>query len=416
MQNRYDEYLKTPDILAEMIAPRLDPLSLSAYTLTCAAGHGMAEVRQSIAAGRTGLSGDAWPESEVDTVLGRVFGVYDAALKIATEDECRNNRLALLGLQNDRFLDAVERVKEKFGRDRCAVIIGTSTSSIERSEYAFAHLTAAGEFPPECMQMDMHHPHATTAFIARTLDISGATMTISTACSSSAKTFASAARWMDCGIADAVIVGGVDSLCLSVIHGFHSLQLVSPTACRPFDLKRDGINLGEAAGFALLTREPRGDCPVVLLGYGESCDAYHMSSAHPDGLGAEIAMQAAIDRSGRSFADIDYINMHGTGTRSNDDIEGRVCAKLFPPTTSASSTKGWTGHTLGAAGITEAIIAFDTLLTDTLPATLNTTDPDPTLAASLLLENKQTRVDIVMSNSFGFGGNNCSLIFGRSNT
>ena len=399
-----------------MIAKHLAPLSVSAYTLTCAAGHGMAEVRQSIAAGRTGLTGDAWPGSEVDSVFGQVFGVYGTDLKIDAEDECRNNRLALLGLNNDGFIDAVERAKEEFGQNRCALIIGTSTSSIERSEYAFAHLTEANEFPPECKQMEMHHPHATALFIARTLGVAGASMTISTACSSSAKTFASAARWIDCGIADAVIVGGVDSLCLSVIHGFHALQLVSPTCCRPFDRNRDGINLGEAAGFAILTREPRGDRSVALLGYGESCDAHHMSSAHPDGLGAEIAMQAAIDRSGGSFADIDYINMHGTGTRSNDDIEGRVCARLFPETTSASSTKGWTGHTLGAAGITEAIIAFDTLSTGTLPATLNTADPDLTFAANLLLENKQTHVDTVMSNSFGFGGNNCSLIFGRPTT
>jgi 3-oxoacyl-[acyl-carrier-protein] synthase-1 len=406
--------LTTPGIASDMNSTRLDPVSVSAYTLTCAAGHGMADVRQSITAERTGLSGDAWPGSEVETVLGQVFGLYDTNLKVDAQDECRNNRLALLGLNSDGFIDAVERVKDEFGRDRCAVIIGTSTSSIERSEYAFAHLTAVGEFPPECMQMEMHHPHTTTAFIARTLGVTGASMTISTACSSSAKTFASAARWIDCGIADAVVVGGVDSLCLSVIHGFHSLQLVSPTACRPFDRNRDGINLGEAAGFALLTREPLGDCRISMLGYGESCDAYHMSSAHPDGLGAEIAMQAAINKSGRSFAEIDYINMHGTGTRSNDDVEGRVCARLFPPTSCASSTKGWTGHTLGAAGMTEAIIAFDTLLTGTLPGTLNTSDPDRRFAMNILLENKQARVDTVMSNSFGFGGNNCSLIFGRT--
>jgi 3-oxoacyl-[acyl-carrier-protein] synthase-1 len=396
-----------------MTSKPLAPLSVSAYTLTCAAGRGMAEVRQSIATGSTGLTCNTWPGSDVDSVFGQVPGLYDADLGINADDECRNNRLALLGLSNDGFIDAVDFARQKFGRDRCAVIIGTSTSSIERSEYAFAHLTPANAFPPECMQMEMHHPHATAPFIARTLGVTGTAMTISTACSSSAKTFASAARWIDCGVADAVVVGGVDSLCLSVIHGFHALQLVSLTVCRPFDRNRDGINLGEAAGFALLTREPHGEPPVVLLGYGESCDAHHMSSAHPDGLGAEIAMQAAIDRSGRSYADIDYINMHGTGTRSNDDIEGRVCARLFPETTDASSTKGWTGHTLGAAGITEAIMAFDTLMTGTLPGTLNTSDPESAFAANILLENKQARVDTVMSNSFGFGGNNCSLIFGR---
>jgi 3-oxoacyl-[acyl-carrier-protein] synthase-1 len=152
-----------------MKSTRLEPVSVSAYTLTCAAGHGMDEVRRSIVAGRTGLSNNTWPGSEVDTVLGEVPGLYDANLKVDAEDECRNNRLALLGLQHDDFINAVQRVKEEFGRDRCAVILGTSTSSIERSEYAFAHLTAAGEFPPECIQMEMHHPHATASFIARSL-------------------------------------------------------------------------------------------------------------------------------------------------------------------------------------------------------------------------------------------------------
>jgi 3-oxoacyl-[acyl-carrier-protein] synthase-1 len=182
--------------------------------------------------------------------------------------------------------------------------------------------------------------------------------------------------------------------------------------CRPFDRNRDGINLGEAAGFALLMRNPDSAPRVSLLGYGESCDAYHMSSAHPDGLGAELAMQAAIARSGLSFGDIGYVNMHGTGTRSNDDIEARVCARLFPDTVPVSSTKGWTGHTLGAAGITEAIIAMDALTVGLLPGNLNTENPEPDIAAHLLLENREARIATAMSNSFGFGGNNCSLIFG----
>ena len=226
--------------------------------------------------------------------------------------------------------------------------------------------------------------------------------------------FASAARWLTSGIVDAVIVGGVDSLCLSIIHGFHSLQLVSKQLCRPFDQNRDGINLGEAAGFALLMRDAGEALPVNLLGYGESCDAYHMSSAHPDGLGAEFAMRAAIARSELSFDDIGYINMHGTGTRSNDDIEARVCARLFPETVPVSSTKGWTGHTLGAAGITEAIISIDALRTNLLPGNLNTEDPEPDIATHLLLENREARITTAMTNSFGFGGNNCSLIFGAN--
>ena len=400
--------------MPELTVNRPKPVSVSAYTLTCAIGHGIDDVRDAIAGGRTGLSDETWPDSKVDTVLGRVRGLHDDSISIAAEYECRNNRLALKGLSQDGVIDAVEDAKDVFGPDRVALVIGTSTSSIERGEYAFAHLTPDAEFPPECLQMDMHHPHATASWIARVLGVTGPGLTISTACSSSAKTFASGARLIHSGIADAVVVGGVDSLCLSVIHGFHSLQLVSPTACRPFDRGRDGINLGEAAGFALLTRDTPADFPIRLLGYGESCDAYHMSSAHPDGLGAELAMRAAAEKAGLPLAEIDYINMHGTGTRSNDEIEGRVCARLFPDSVRASSTKGWTGHTLGAAGITEAVIALDTLVTGLLPGTLNTTEPESDFAGSLLLENRETRVQRVMSNSFGFGGNNCSLIFGMA--
>jgi len=345
-------------------------------------------------------------------LFGKVADLNDCRVQIDPTYESRNNLLAALGLAKDGFIDEVNNAKERFGADRCAVVLGTSTSSIGRTEAAFAQLTEKGEFAPEFQQPDVHHPHATAAFIARYLGITGVNMTISTACSSSAKTFACASRWLESGIADAVIVGGVDSLCLSVIHGFHSLQLVSSAPCQPFDKQRSGINLGEAAGYALLTRAEENSRHILLLGYGESCDAYHMSSAHPEGLGARIAMDAAISRSGLTYDHIGYINMHGTGTRSNDDIEARVCASLFPDSVPASSTKGWTGHTLGAAGITESVIAMDTLQTGMLPGTLNTREPEPVFSGNLLLENRETEVRTVMSNSFGFGGNNCSLIFG----
>jgi len=393
-----------------MLTP-MPPVAVTAYTLTCAAGHGINAVRDALAARRSGLTAGRWVSSGIDTVLGRVTGLEAAVPEIDPAFDSRNNRLAMYGLGTDGFSAAVSAAVNRFGAARCAVITGTSTSSIERTEAAYAVLDDS-KFTPRYRQPDVHQPHSTSAFVARQLGITGPAMTISTACSSSAKVFASATRWLACGLSDAVVVGGVDSLCLSVIHGFHSLQLVSMQPCRPFDRNRDGINLGEAAGFALLMRNPDSAPRVSLLGYGESCDAYHMSSAHPDGLGAELAMQAAIARSGLSFGDIGYVNMHGTGTRSNDDIEARVCARLFPDTVPVSSTKGWTGHTLGAAGITEAIIAMDALTVGLLPGNLNTENPEPDIAAHLLLENREARIATAMSNSFGFGGNNCSLIFG----
>jgi len=401
----------------------MEPVTVAAYTLTCAVGRGIEALRDALASQRTGLTPGRWASSNIDTWLGRVTGLEAAVPEIDPVYNSRNNRLAEYGLGGDGFDEDVAAVVAHFGAARCGVITGTSTSSIGRTEAAYAALeddgSEEGRFAEQYRQPKVHNPHATTAYVAHRLGVTGPSLTISTACSSSAKVFASAARWIECGLVDAVIVGGIDSLCLSVIHGFHSLQLVSAQACRPFDVDRDGINLGEAAGFALLVRDSyyagsRHATPRArLLGYGESCDAYHMSSAHPDGLGAELAMNAAIARSGLSYGDIGYLNLHGTGTRTNDDIEARVCARLFPSTVPASSTKGWTGHTLGAAGITEAVVAMDALETGLLPGNLNAGEPEPAIAPQLLLGNREARVSATMTNSFGFGGNNCSLIFGK---
>jgi 3-oxoacyl-[acyl-carrier-protein] synthase-1 len=181
--------------------------------------------------------------------------------------------------------------------------------------------------------------------------------------------------------------------------------------CQPFDRHRQGINLGEAAGFVLLTRDATEAGQIALTGYGESLDAYHMSSAHPEGLGARLAMEAAVRRSEISFADIDYVNLHGTGTRSNDAIEGLICHELFTGATMMSATKGHTGHTLGAAGITEAVLTINALETGIVPGTVNTSVPEDTVADQLLLKNRSIDIGCAMSNSFGFGGNNCSILF-----
>lgn len=239
-------------------------------------------------------------------------------------------------------------------------------------------------------------------------------MVISTACSSSAKAFATASRFIEAGFCDAAIVGGVDSLCLTTLYGFGALELMSSGPCRPCDEDRDGLTLGEAAGFALLEKAGRAAYPgaVALLGYGESCDGYHMSHPHPEGAGAIRAMQGALLRSGLNPGDIDYINLHGTATRANDSIEDKAVNSVFGSSIPCSSTKGWTGHTLGAAGITEAVIAAICLTRGFIPGTLNTTRVDSTLKSSVLLKNQEQPVRRVLSNIFGFGGNNCSLILG----
>lgn len=388
----------------------MTPIPVTAYTLTSALGAGLDAVDAAVRGGCGGLSPQPWQDCDVPTWLGRV----DIPDHVRTEPAwaCRNNRLALLGLHQDGFADHVRTAIERFGAHRVGVAIGTSTSSIERTEAGYRELDEADRFSPEFRQPDTHNPHSPGAFVAQALGAAGPALTVSAACASSAKVFATAARWLELSLVDAVVVGGVDSLCLSVIYGFHSLQLVAPSPCRPFDRDREGISLGEAAGFALLTRADPAGAEVALLGYGESCDAHHMSSAHPEGLGARLAMERAVAASGLSFADLDYVNLHGTGTRGNDATEGQVCAQLLAPHTVASATKGWTGHTLGAAGIVEAVLCLRALTSGVVPGTLNTRDPQADFNLALETADRQPRR--ALSNSFGFGGNNCALVFGRS--
>jgi 3-oxoacyl-[acyl-carrier-protein] synthase-1 len=208
----------------------------------------------------------------------------------------------------------------------------------------------------------------------------------------------------------------VDSLCLTTLYGFHSLQLTSKLPCRPFDVARDGISVGEAAAFALLEKPPDhlNAGAVLLLGVGESSDAHHMSAPHPEGQGARRAMQAALGAAGLEPSAIDYINLHGTATPSNDRAESQAVTSVFGATTPGSSTKGATGHTLGAAGALEAVVSALALQHEFMPGGVHTSRIDPLLTAHYIRENRAAPVSRVLSNSFGFGGTNCSLIFGRA--
>lgn len=391
---------------------KIEPVAITAYTLTSALGAGLESLRSALGRAESGLSPASWPGCDVKTWLGEVKELRDATVEVGAAWESRNNRLALLGLQQDGFSGRVREIAQRFGADRVGVVMGTSTSSVGRTEAGFRHLDAQDRWPARYAQPQTHHPHSPGAFVAAQLGVEGPAMTISTACSSSARVFASAARWLRADLVDAVVVGGVDSLCLSTIYGFHSLQLVAPERCRPFDQNRQGLNLGEAAGYALMMSAERApDVAAMLVGYGESCDAYHMSSAHPDGLGARRALTRALERADRVATDIDYLNLHGTGTPANDRIEGMLCASMFPVGTVMSGTKAWTGHTLGAAGIVEAVISLEALRSGMVPGTLGCDQAMPEMADRLALENRSVPLRRVMSSSFGFGGNNCALIF-----
>jgi len=381
---------------------------VKAYTLTSALGAGVGALRTSLRANRTGLDDREWRGSDVPCFLGRID--LPEWVDVAADRWSRNTRLVEFGLQQDGFVDVVAEVREQVEPDRLGLVLGTSTSAIDRTEEAYRQLQDDNMFPPGYRQPEVHNPHAPTAFAAERLGIVGPRITVSAACASSAKVFATAKRWLEQDLVDAVVVGGADSLCLSVIHGFHSLQLVSPEPCRPFSEDRMGISLGEAAGFVLLSREAApGD--LRLLGAGESCDAYHMSSSHPEGLGARLAMERALADAGISMSEVDYLNLHGTGTEGNDEVEGKVCAEVMEGDVLASATKGWTGHALGASGIVEAVLCLEALATGFVPGTRNTTTPDAPF--DLLLESVMRPIDVALTNSFGFGGANCSVAFGR---
>jgi len=396
----------------------LNPLWLSHFTATSSIGRGLQQTLDALREQRGGLSPCAFDTVDLATFVGEVAGVDAVQLPAPlARFDCRNNRLALLGLMQDGFADAASAARQKYGAQRIGVFIGTSTSGILQTELAYRRLDpVSGALPADFIYGTTHNTFSVADFTRQYLDLVGPAVVVSSACSSSAKVFASARRMMAAGLIDAAVVGGVDSLCLTTLYGFNSLGLTSTRACRPLDAKRDGISIGEAAAFALLEPVPEhlDDQAVLLLGVGESSDAHHMSSPHPDGLGARMAMQAALTMAGLNAADIDYINLHGTATPSNDAAETMAVVALFGSGTPCSSTNGATGHTLGAAGGLEAVICALALQHSLLPGGLNTQQLDPALPLNYLLDNREQTVTRVLSNSFGFGGTNCSLVFGRA--
>jgi 3-oxoacyl-[acyl-carrier-protein] synthase-1 len=391
----------------------MTPLSITHFTLTNALGRGKQSSLDALRNSSSGLQPCDLENVDLKTWIGRVSGLEDMPLTgNAANYDCRNNRLAQLALQQDDFLPAVKQAVNRYGADRIGVFMGTSTSGIAATENAY-RLRKDDALPLDYTPQYTHNIASSCHYVRDYLGLNGAATTISTACSSSAKVFAAAHRYITAGVCDAAIVGGVDSLCLTTLYGFNALDLVSAEPCRPWDAHRNGINIGEGAGFALLEKPGDVSCPT-LIGYGESSDAHHMSTPHPEGEGARSAMQQALQRAALQVSDIDYINLHGTATKSNDASEDSAVCGLFGSQTPCSSTKGFTGHTLGAAGITEAIFALLCLQQGLMPQSLQTKQQDDSLGANILLRTNHQTLNYVLSNSFGFGGNNCSLIFGAA--
>jgi len=337
--------------------------------------------------------------------------------------QSRNNQLAALALA--QIKEQAQALINKLGADRVAIVVGTSTSGISNGEQAMNVLQQQGKFP-EQYDYRQQEIYNLAEFISAELATTGLCLTISTACSSSAKAFKTASEMIAAGMADAAIVGGVDTLCGMTINGFHALNSTSSDICQPSSANRDGINIGEAAALAILTKEKSASSSNVrLLGVGESSDAHHMSAPHPEGHGAIVAMQSALTQASFTAADVDYINLHGTATPKNDAMEAVAVEHVFGCETPCSSSKGLIGHTLGAAGATEVGLCWlllsgdndesyakeqydyapqvwDNVVDETLPA----------LNIVAIGDKKATPIRSCLSNSFAFGGNNVSVLIG----
>ena len=363
--------------------------------------------------------GSTHKATKLATWTGTVEGVDNQVLPDKlSEYNCRNNRLAQLGLEQDGFAQAARATAARLGAGRVGVFLGTSTSGIYETELAYRRRDpATGALPPGLVYHGSHNPYSLAGFVRAYLGLEGPACSVSCACSSSSKVFASAWRMLEAGLVDAAVVGGVDSLCLTTLYGFGSLDVLSDGPCRPFDAARNGISIGEGAAFILLERMSAGvpAGAIVLRGVGESSDAHHMSSPHPDGLGARMAMQQALSMAGVDAGAVSYINLHGTATPANDAAEGKAVADVFGASSvPCSSTKGATGHTLGAAGGIEAVISALALRHGIAWGGVQTQRCDESIPVNYLLDNQAGPLDLVLSNSFGFGGTNCSLLLGRA--
>jgi 3-oxoacyl-[acyl-carrier-protein] synthase-1 len=393
----------------------MKPVAIGAHTVVTALGAGLAATRSALLEGRSGLTHRGFETATLDTWLGVVDAIDDVRLPAAlSRYDCRNNRLAELALNCDDFAGQVRRAAARHGAARVAVILGTSTSGILHSEVAYRQRDPASGALPAWLHYAGTHDNASLArYVQAALGLRGPAFVISTACSSGAKAYASAARLMALGVIDAAVVGGVDTLCMTTLYGFNALELLSADICRPWDVRRNGLSLGEGAAFALLQRDDPQPA-AWLLGCGESSDGHHMSSPHPDGAGAALAMRAALDDAALAPQDVHYLNLHGTGTPNNDAAEDAAVCAVFGRELPVSSTKGATGHTLGAAGAVEAAITLLALQHGFVPPGLNLLQRDAALHARYVAEPQSRPVKVAASNSFGFGGSNACLVFGAA--
>jgi 3-oxoacyl-[acyl-carrier-protein] synthase-1 len=387
---------------------------LNACGIICALGDGHAQVKSRLYSGESGVTVTGRWSPGRELPLGTVQAELPSMTHLPPHQRSRNNALALAALAQIR--PAVEAAIARFGADRVGVVLGTSTSGIGETEQAIGRHAEVGSLP-EDFHYAVQEMGSPAEMLARELRLTGPAYVHSSACSSSAKAMASAARMINMGLCDAVISGGVDSLCTFTVAGFASLESVSAARCNPMSVNRKGINIGEGAALFLMSADT---APVALLGWGESSDGHHMSAPDPEGGGARLAMTQALRRAGLEAAQIDYINMHGTATPQNDAMESRVIEALFGLEVPVSSTKPFTGHALGAAAAIEAALCWLAMQDDNpegkLPPHLWDGAADPALPVLNLARvgaSLGRPLRHALSTSFAFGGSNAALVLGR---
>ncbi len=397
--------------------PGITPLPITACSVSSAAGIGTQKLYAALLSGQHCLQTPRLIATNFPAFTGEIA---DALLPELDPElaqySTRNTRIALATLNHpqDALRASIKRAVERYGADRVGVVIGSSTSGIYETENCYINIEEHQQASKHYNFSRQHIWAATANFLRLELGLMGPCYAISTACSSSGKTLASAQRLITAGVCDAVLTGGVDSLCRMTLYGFKSLDIMSENPCTPLDKDRSGISLGEGAGLMLLEKpHPDHTACVHLLGCGESSDAYHMTAPHPQGKGAIAAMQRALGQAGIAADQVDYVNLHATGTVLNDQSEMHAMQAVFGSDVFCSGTKGLTGHTLGAAGGIETIISWLSLVHRFRPGTCGLKQADESFRCQIIKESEtDIPADITMNNNFGFGGNNTSLVLG----
>jgi 3-oxoacyl-[acyl-carrier-protein] synthase-1 len=389
-----------------------DRVAITSLTALTCLGRGRSAHALAMTQGRSGLTPCDFPNVDISCFIGRVGGIEDDPFPAEHRAfENRATRLAVAALNADGFHERLAEAIDRWGADRVGIVLGTATSGVERLEQVYR---ARGETEPLAAEYSLRHHsdhHAVTSFLIDYLGLGGPGYTISTACSSSAKAIVDGAQLIRMGICDAVLTGGVDSLCMTSLYGFDALELVSRAPCRPCDAARDGLSIGEGAGFVLLERDRAG---ARLSGYGETSDAVSMSTPPADGAGAADAMRRALRCAGLAPDQIGFVKLHGTATPSNDAAEGAAVAEVFGSAVPAASLKGLVGHTLGAAGAVEAVMGLYAMDAGIVPGTVGFGSSDPDITIEVQKRSRPGSYRHMLSNAFGFGGSNSALILSQA--